>query len=471
MTALNAWPAVTSITPLTTKFIVDINTTTTAITKSILGTNVMKSFFASVTDPVLFKSDDGINFDTAAGDDGDIDILTLDVTGTPKLWWDESVDAFSLSKPLFLGGVQTTASVDPYVNVNRAVDGATNNSGHCFSDSSTVTRGNGTAAATALAYNSFDARITVSGTENYNHFAAFQAAPTLNTSGTTTKYYGLYSLATVSAGTLTDSFGVYVAASAGAGAVTNDYGIYIATHTKGATLNYAIYSGGSAPSHFVGNIGIGNGTAPQTNTRLYIGGSSAVGNVNNQGISIEHTYTGTYLTGINVLCATAGSSAISGVFSMYCRPNHGSSSTLESFYGIYSAPTSSGGATANLYHTYIADAAGSGAFTNQYGVYVAALAKGGTLNYAIYTAGATPSCLEGPLHFINVAAPTTLTNGCAIYATDQAAGNSCVHAKTEGGAIIKLYQQAHIADFAGDGSAAVNAILVALENCGLLAAA
>ena len=41
--------------------------------------------------------------------------------------------------------------------------------------------------------------------------------------------------------------------------------------------------------------------------------------------------------------ATAGSAGIQGVFSVYMRPNHGSSGTLSAFYGIYSAPTSSGG--------------------------------------------------------------------------------------------------------------------------------
>jgi hypothetical protein len=76
------------------------------------------------------------------------------------------------------------------------------------------------------------------------------------------------------------------------------------------------------------------------------------------------------------------------------------------------------------------------------------------------------------LHFKNVAGPNALADGAVLYATDQADGNSCIHAKTEGGAVVKLYQQEHIADAdAGTIVTQFNALLAAIENTGLLAAA
>jgi hypothetical protein len=67
-------------------------------------------------------------------------------------------------------------------------------------------------------------------------------------------------------------------------------------------------------------------------------------------------------------------------------------------------------------------------------------------------------------------APTAYTNRASLYAFDVSAGNTAIHAMTEGGKIIKLYQQAHIADAAGGTEiATINAILAALENAGFLA--
>jgi len=74
----------------------------------------------------------------------------------------------------------------------------------------------------------------------------------------------------------------------------------------------------------------------------------------------------------------------------------------------------------------------------------------------------------------NATAPTSSPANCfQMYSADQAAGNACLHTRTEGGAVVKIYQQAHIADAPGDTAAnnatTINAILVALENAGLLA--
>uniref|UniRef100_A0A6M3J6S5 Uncharacterized protein n=1 Tax=viral metagenome TaxID=1070528 RepID=A0A6M3J6S5_9ZZZZ len=71
-------------------------------------------------------------------------------------------------------------------------------------------------------------------------------------------------------------------------------------------------------------------------------------------------------------------------------------------------------------------------------------------------------------------APTTSPADCyQMYSADIAAGHAALHVRNENDTIIKLYQQAHIADAPGDTAAnnaiTINAILVALETNGLLA--
>ena len=73
-------------------------------------------------------------------------------------------------------------------------------------------------------------------------------------------------------------------------------------------------------------------------------------------------------------------------------------------------------------------------------------------------------------------APTTSPADCfQMYSADIAAGEAAPHFMTEHGDVIKLYQQAHIADAPGDTAAnnatTINAILTTLENAGLLATA
>ena len=147
-----------------------------------------------------------------------------------------------------VGDLQTTNSVDPMVVVSRTVNDSGSGNAHCFSDSSTINR-TGT-----IAYNSFDSRYTVTGSNNYDHFANFQSAGTYGSSGTCTYLYGLYTTAIVNTGTVTNSYGVYVEDPSGTGTVVNNYGIRINTLTKGTTSNYAIYTFGATPSFFNGTV-------------------------------------------------------------------------------------------------------------------------------------------------------------------------------------------------------------------------
>ncbi len=145
-------------------------------------------------------------------------------------------------------GNATTASVDPVIVIARNLSAGSGNA-HAFSDSTNLSR-TGT-----MAYNSFDGRITISGSADYNHYAAFQSAPTFSTSGTTAIHYGFISAPTITAGTITNLYHHHVTNATGAGAVTNQYGLYVAELTKGATLNYAVYTAGTTKSYFGGWVG------------------------------------------------------------------------------------------------------------------------------------------------------------------------------------------------------------------------
>lgn len=152
---------------------------------------------------------------------------------------------------LRLGDNNLNNSSDPQVLVGRNVDDTIAGNGHCFSDSSNVNR-SGT-----ISYNSFDARITTSGTQSYGHFAPFQNGMVYGSTGTVGYLYGYVDVPTITAGTAAYRLGVRVRdiVKSGSGAVTNNVGIWIDELTAGANgLNYAIRTIGSTPSKFEGAV-------------------------------------------------------------------------------------------------------------------------------------------------------------------------------------------------------------------------
>jgi hypothetical protein len=61
-------------------------------------------------------------------------------------------------------------------------------------------------------------------------------------------------------------------------------------------------------------------------------------------------------------------------------------------------------------------------------------------------------------------------DACQLYSADQAAGNACLHTRTEGGAVIKLYQGAAVANpGAGEAEAKLIELLTILRAQGLIA--
>ena len=73
---------------------------------AIYATSIVGNWNPSVTGTYTLGTSSlgwlGIFLDAASGADADIDIIKLLVTGTPKLWWDESEDSFAFDKGLSL---------------------------------------------------------------------------------------------------------------------------------------------------------------------------------------------------------------------------------------------------------------------------------------------------------------------------------------------------------------------------------
>lgn len=149
---------------------------------------------------------------------------------------------------LRVGEKTTTNSSDPQVIVAREVDSSIGGNGHCFSDSSNINRPGG------ISYNSFDGRVTWSGSHNYGHYAAFQSGAVYNCSGTTTDWFHFFAGLEASNGTITNNRGLTFQAPtlSGSGYVRQNFAVYVDsvpeyTGTPATnTTNYALYSNGAA---------------------------------------------------------------------------------------------------------------------------------------------------------------------------------------------------------------------------------
>jgi hypothetical protein len=149
---------------------------------------------------------------------------------------------------LRIGASNYTNSSDPQVIVAREVDSSIAGNGHCFSDSSNINRPG------FISYNSFDARVTWSGSQNYGHYAAFQSGAVYSCSGTTTDWFHYFAGLEATNGTITNNRGLTFQAPvlSGSGYVRQNFAVYVDNIPEytGApatnTTNYALYSDGAA---------------------------------------------------------------------------------------------------------------------------------------------------------------------------------------------------------------------------------
>lgn len=130
---------------------------------------------------------------------------------------------------LHVGDVNAS-SADSTLVVARSVDDSVAGNGHGFSDASEFNR------AGTVAYNSYDARISVAGTNDYDHFVSFQAAPTYGFTGTMLNHYGVFSKPTVNSGNITNAYGLYVANPGGTspGNISNNFAVLSEQNAGGA---------------------------------------------------------------------------------------------------------------------------------------------------------------------------------------------------------------------------------------------
>jgi len=83
--------------------------------------------------------------------------------------------------------------------------------------------------------------------------------------GTVTHQTAYWARADVSSGSsVTNARGFWMHDSAGVGSPTNQYGLYVDTLTKGTSSNYAVYTAGTTPSYFGGNLLLGATSASRT---------------------------------------------------------------------------------------------------------------------------------------------------------------------------------------------------------------
>lgn len=81
----------------------------------------LEDLFTEIVVSPVVKNSNGIDIDTTGGGDGDVDLITCLVTDTPKLWWDESEDAFVFTKKLKF------ASYERHVQIVAKADGTVGN--------------------------------------------------------------------------------------------------------------------------------------------------------------------------------------------------------------------------------------------------------------------------------------------------------------------------------------------------------
>lgn len=158
------------------------------------------------------------------------------------------------------------------------------------------------------------------------------------------------------------------------------------------------------------SIYLGNGSVANDGTFvLDLTKSASSGNW--RGFRDESQFTGT--GGGQAYCNFDAASSLSGSYNydhivgFQSRPNHASSGTLTDLAGFSSIIQNNGGTVTNGWGVKVWDITGSGSVSNQYGFYCNELSKA-TYNWAIYTAGNTPSFFGGFVGIGSASIPDSL---------------------------------------------------------------
>lgn len=224
------------------------------------GNNISStiSAFGNPTGTIGLTAVNGVNTTVMRSDSAPALSQAIVPTWTGTHTFNNGTYSFLATNPAGFAG-QTTPAAPIHVgtasvtSLGATIVSAKANTGsanvHGFADNTTINLG-----AAGLGVNSYDALPVYSGTQNYDHYAAFQSRPTYGSSGTITHIYGTYHLPLINSGTVTNSYAGYSANPTGAGTLTNAYGFYSEAITKGSTLNYAFFSAGTTKSKFTGGL-------------------------------------------------------------------------------------------------------------------------------------------------------------------------------------------------------------------------
>ena len=162
-------------------------------------------------------------------------------------------------------------------------------------------------------------------------------------------------------------------------------------------------SGGKALdlNHSTGTAAFGTTAgSEQFYGKLYIGGSFATSGTNNVRTVLANPTmslgSGFGAAIYDAVGTVTGSANTDHLISYQARSIYDSSGTVSKLTGFGSILVNDGGNATDMYGFLAYDPTGTGTVTNNYGLYVNSLTKG-TNNYAIYTAGSTPSYFGGSI--------------------------------------------------------------------------
>jgi len=212
-------------------------------------------------DGMTISSINGIDYNPGA--DIDTDLITVGVTGSPKIWWDESEDGFAVTKRLDVTTERTDTAgnaVTFYSELTANPGGATSANYYGFwpvvkytsaQACTGVMSGNlvqviHDAGGTLDTMAGMWTNVSVSNTETptidnmrgyvLNVLDAEDAAV-----GFASSLY--FKMASVDTGSITHSYGLnLISGVIGAGSITNQYGIKIGDISGATTLNYSIFT-------------------------------------------------------------------------------------------------------------------------------------------------------------------------------------------------------------------------------------
>lgn len=242
--------------------------------------------------------------------------------------------------------------------------------------------------------------------------------------------------------TAVDRYGLYVDEISGAGTLTNQYGLYVAALTKGGTYNYAVYTAGTTPSYFGGRVSIGlentaekfyvyevrnDGYFTSIFARTYTTAQGSPATAHGFYLSQNAAETGDRTTVLISAGARNSSGTVAKLVGLNaiasCLGGFGGAQTVTEAVGVTAGVELGEGSTVTTFYCFKAKTAvavGGGSLGTQVGLYVDALSGGGTANYAIYTAGTTPSYFGGNVGIGATPSTNVLTLAQSVAATGAA---------------------------------------------------